>query len=412
MPLLQRRRRRWILTSSLIGLILGSTCYSELALSFPPATSSKPAVSPLMPNFAQQMLDWALESPLYKLLLVPQARRTMVATAEANGIAWESAKEWIESKGPWDDSVIRKLCTAQSDDQLEAASAPEYYCKPFHAYESGNLNWQAAFEQELASRAVGARNFPKYGEQGEEAFRGAFDKALVLLGAAVPDSGVVVDMGCGTGTSTRRLATQFPKASRFLGLDLSPYFIAVGQKLLELAPGPTDPWVTTVEADQRVELRVADATRTNLPDNSVDTVNLCLVIHELPPSVARYACDEALRILKPNGQLWISEMDFSAPAYAELRSNALLFSLIRATEPYLDEYADSAESLFDYLVSDNSFANVRITGATGRHFALVATKGDKTKNMVQKGVKDDRRFDLDGNYVVEDTHLKTWESKS
>ena len=139
---------------------------------------------------------------------------------------------------------------------------PEYYREPFHAYESGNLCWEAALEGEIASRdscpfqpasrpsdlvptwpsdgptwrsnplpgAVGARNFPEAGADGELAFRGAFDEALASLGAAVPAGGAVVDLGCGSGISTRRLAANWPAAASVLGLDLSPHFLAVGPR--------------------------------------------------------------------------------------------------------------------------------------------------------------------------------------
>ena len=67
---------------------------------------------------------------------------------------------------------------------------------------------------------------------------------------------------------------------------------------------------------------------------------LDLVCHELPPKESRAAFAEAHRILAPGGQLWVCEMDFEAPGFVALRKNPLLFSLIRATEPYLDQYAD------------------------------------------------------------------------
>ena len=71
--------------------------------------------------------------------------------------------------------------------ELDAEDAdvavPAYYRQPFHAYEPGNLCWEAAWEAEVAGRAVGARNYPAFGADGEEAFRGAFDDALVAAGA-------------------------------------------------------------------------------------------------------------------------------------------------------------------------------------------------------------------------------------
>ena len=36
---------------------------------------------------------------------------------------------------------------------------PEYYTKPFHAYEKGNLSWEAAWEAEVAAKTVHAPIF-------------------------------------------------------------------------------------------------------------------------------------------------------------------------------------------------------------------------------------------------------------
>ena len=141
------------------------------------------------------LLDAALASPVYKLVLVPQAKSTMVRTAEANGVAWREALAWIEERGPW--------ALEEGAPPAEAhVHVPEYYKQPFHAYEEGNLCWQAAWEVEIASRAVGARNFPAYGAEGEEAFRGAFDAALRHAGATVPRDAIIIDLGCGSGINS------------------------------------------------------------------------------------------------------------------------------------------------------------------------------------------------------------------
>ena len=104
---------------------------------------------------------------------------------------------------------------------------PAYYRQPFHAYEPGNLCWEAAWEAEVAGRAVGARNYPAFGADGEEAFRGAFDDALVAAGARAPGPGeTILDLGCATGHGTRRLAAKFPDAKALVGVDLSPYMLA------------------------------------------------------------------------------------------------------------------------------------------------------------------------------------------
>merc|ERR1711957_70586 len=106
----------------------------------------------------------------------------MVETAEANEIPWTAAKKWIQSQVP--------LAEQENDLHInKSSSIPSYYQKEFHAYETGNLSWEAAFEVEIASAAVGARNFPEYGSKGEDAFRGAFELALVEGGAKVPTKG-------------------------------------------------------------------------------------------------------------------------------------------------------------------------------------------------------------------------------
>jgi hypothetical protein len=190
--------------------------------------------------YGAKMLDMALRSPLYQLLLVPQARRTMISTAEANGIDWSGARTWIaDSQGPWPASPASAV-DLQAAESPTSVVIPEYYRRPFHAYEQGNLCWEAAWEQELASKAVGARNFPAYRDKGEEAFRGAFDEALGSLGAEVPDGCTIIDLGCGTGISTRRLATQHPQAAKVCPCRAF-FFKAAARSPRSIPPAPITP---------------------------------------------------------------------------------------------------------------------------------------------------------------------------
>jgi ubiquinone/menaquinone biosynthesis C-methylase UbiE len=378
-----------------------STSLTATDVSQAPTTRAPPRT-----GIAQKLLDMALASPVWKYLLVPQARAKIVSTAEANNIPWTSAKAWIQNE--MQNDIAREPVLSSS------TTIPSYYQQSFHAYETGNLSWEAALEVEIASCAVGARNFPQFGSKGEEAFRGAFDSALLEAGAIVPRGGRVLDMGCGTGMSTRRLAKNFPQAKSIVGIDLSPYFVAVGKRLLELVPSSFHeggPWVSNIEHDARIEYVVGDGANAlklqELEEGSFDAVNLQFVLHELPSEAAISIVDESFRLLKPNGQLWICEMDFEAPAYAAQRANPLLFSLIRSTEPYLDVYAESISDLFNHVQS--KYQHVKVVPATGRHFALVAIKGRSPND--DSSVIEDLRFDENGNYRVEDTHLQLWESK-
>ena len=435
---------------------------APLLLLIPHSTGLAPSTS-----LPQRVLNAVLESPLYDAVLVPQARRTMVKTAEENGIAWGPALEWIQRSSRWTDRELAQWVPLDFE-------YPWYYRKKFHAYEMGNLCWDAAHEQELAGKAVGQRNFPGNGPgaAGEDAFRDAFVQALENeLGAGESAfssrdelrSHLIVDMGCGTGTSTRRLARRFPGSEfRFVGIDLSPHFLSVAdflqsknkpqvrqehRSMARMGVGSegiwrpdtstelAEQWVENIVNDDRIKFVHGDIAppalnsrddspaSQNLPEGCASVVNIDLVIHELPPSASKQAFYEAKRLLrKPSpetsdlgGELWICEMDFATPGYRKLRSNPLLFSLIRATEPFLDEYAEyqaggtvGEQSGLLRDLRDAGFQDIRIAAATGRHFALVARLG--SSSVDGNGVVD-MRFDAQGRHLKKDTHLKTWESK-
>jgi hypothetical protein len=126
-------------------------------------------------------------------------------------------------------------------------------------------------------------------------------------------------------------------------------------------------------------------------------------------SVALAMIRQAHYILKPGGQLWVCEMDFQAPAYRAQRSNPLLYSFLRATEPYLDDYAVGQDAIWSCL--RETFATVTIVPATGRHYSCVATKGATDQTGNPSSTWNDLRFDKYGSYRIPDTHLKLWENK-
>ena len=105
---------------------------------------------------AFDLMSAVLKSPIYKNLLVPASRNMMINTAKENGVPWADAVAWIRGATTW-----------ELDEDADVA-VPAYYRQPFHAYEPGNLCWEAAWEAEVAGRAVGARNYPAFGADGEE----------------------------------------------------------------------------------------------------------------------------------------------------------------------------------------------------------------------------------------------------
>lgn len=396
-----------------------------------------PAAAP-REGLGQWLLTAALRSPLWQHVLVPAARRKIIDTAETNGIPWTRCKAWLLAQdGPWrskssiEDGATAATAAAIALHEQQLSQIPAWYrAASYHAYATGHLSWEAAVEMELAGAAVGARNVPAAGAAGERVFRGRFRAALGAAGAAVPPAVdataanhtnstaaavVLLDVGCGTGVSTRLLAGHVPPqhaaAARVIGVDLSPYFTAVGTRLLELAPRTAaDAWVCDIAPDPRIRYQWGNAADlTFLADASVDVVNMQFVAHELPVAETLRIFAEAHRVLKNGGQLWFCEMDFEAPAYAAQRANPLLFALLRATEPYLDEYADGQAEIWNGL--RGTYSAVTIAAATGRHFAAVAVKGCND-NDETSCLWNDWRFDAaTGDYRVTDTHLQVWENQ-
>lgn len=377
-------------------------------------------------TIGSSLLQLVLQSPIWTYVLVPMARKKIIDTAQANGIPWNHCKNWLLSQsGPWNNTTESHQMKLQQ--QLD--SIPTWYRNAaYHAYETGHLSWDAAVELELASAAIGARNIPNAGSNGEIMFRSAFIQALREAGSlraplTLHHDGPfsrIVDIGCGTGTSTRLLGKMFSQSDnvQITGIDLSPYFIQTGVRLHELSLSQSinkdadisSSWVCSIQPDRRIEYVQGDGTnlRSHFNDGTVDIVNIQFVFHELPVQVACAMIKEAHRMLKSDGgQLWISEMDFESPAYKTQRNNPFLFSLVRATEPFLDEYATGQSLIWTCLYQ--TFDIVTVTAATGRHYAVVATK---FSSISTKSKWNDLRFTENGTYRVDDTHLQVWENKS
>lgn len=250
-------------------------------------------------------------------------------------------------------------------------STPDYYRAPFHAYPQGNLSLDAALEVTNAARSVHATVF-NVGESealdpnGDERLRSSFSakvKELFLqTGIELGDSPRILDIGAATGLSSLALLKAFPGAS-VRGVDLSPYFVAVGlylnRELMESEPGRL-----TLEHGAAEKLDMVD-------DESLDMASMCLVCHELPQDATIRIFREAHRKLKPGGCLCVMEMDPKAPAFQRILSAAVPYVVFKSTEPYLLDYVafDMEGAMhdvgFDCVVSANN---------SPRHKTVVAVK--------------------------------------
>ena len=321
-------------------LLVSTTAIAPAPLYSPTARANlKHAIftEPGLPENAKDAPRWKFRAT--GLLFGAIKRTPLYNKIKAN--AFTKMREATESTGVDWDAVVASYEDVCDEKTLESIVAeagpsfatPEYYERPFHAYDEGNLCWEHALHQPLVSRAVGARNLPGMDPTlGDDNFRGAFERELrdmLPADARCRRSGAaLLDLGCGTGISTRRLLATFPAARSCVGVDLSPHMVAVGREVLK-REGADDP---------RLALRLGDAAATGLPDASVDLACLSLTMHELPAAATDEILAEAGRVLRPGGHLAIFEMDPSSPGFGRIRSNPFVFAALRSTEPYLDEY--------------------------------------------------------------------------
>lgn len=288
--------------------------------------------------------------PIYAVLK-QQARQVLIKTAEKNGIAWRQNYEELAHSGIQADltGVIAPY-----------VSYPQYYQVPFHAYEQGNLCWEAAFEGESATYAMGLRVWKDElltWQEAHERLRGSFHQVLAAhVTQSVRD---ILDIGCSVGLSTRMLHRYYQTSQghsvRTSGLDLSPYMLAVARRL---------------DAQQEIATWIhAPGEATGLPDCSFDLITLQFVIHELPRQATTAILQEGLRLLRPGGYLAIVDNNPQSPVIQNLPP--LLFTLMKSTEPWSDDYYTfDVES----AIATTGFKLMATVASDPRHRTIIARK--------------------------------------
>lgn len=214
---------------------------------------------------------------------------------------------------------------------------PAYYqAQNFHGIEHGYLNPDAAVTYDPITQYVLPPN--------EEWVR----KGLIERVRCHPRR--ILDLGCGTGSTTLLLKRAFPQAE-VIGIDLSPYMLVVANDKAQ-------------KAGLAIQFRQGDAEHTGLPDASFDLVTASLLFHETPPIVACNILRECFRLLTAGGEVLILDGNQSTLRWTEWLTDIF-------EEPYIKDYA--AGSVDAWM------------GAAG--FGDVRTEDVWWTNQVTRGVK-------------------------
>lgn len=182
---------------------------------------------------------------------------------------------------------------------------PQYYStQNFHGIEGGYLNPSAAVSYDPITQYVLPPN--------ETVVRQG------LIDAVRVKPRRILDLGCGTGSTTLLLKQAFPEA-QVVGLDLSPYMLVVAQ-------------IKAQKAGLKIEWVHANAESTGFPDASFDLVAASLLFHETPPAVSRAILRESFRLLGVGGQVVILDGNQKTLQQAQWLTEVF-------EEPYIKSYA-------------------------------------------------------------------------
>ncbi|WP_088890587.1 class I SAM-dependent methyltransferase [Leptolyngbya ohadii] len=329
------------------------------------------------PRITSQLVNGILAIKPLAGLAKNRARNMMIKRAESIGVYWHDEVKSLRSRTESASESALSPGWEQELAQVQNANLvyPDYYVTSFHAYEQGNLSWEAAMEVEVAAHAVHARIWQDSGEKGDMRLRQSFQAVLQEKIATAPQD--ILDIGCSVGMSTFALQSLYPQAD-ITGVDLSPYFLAIAQYRTHqrergeqyaiqpsLAPSPAQ--ATQMASPTWIH---AAAEATGLPDASFDLVSAHLLFHELPQSAAIDILREARRLLRPGGYLAIMDMNPRSEIYAKMPPYIL--TLLKSTEPYLDEYFSLN---LEEAIEQAGFQPPTVICNTPRHRTVIAQVG-------------------------------------
>jgi ubiquinone/menaquinone biosynthesis C-methylase UbiE len=184
-------------------------------------------------------------------------------------------------------------------------TSPQYYSSQnFHGIEGGYLNPGAAVSYDPITQYVIQPN-ETWVRQG-------------LIDSIKGTPRRILDLGCGTGSTTLLLKQAFPQA-QVIGLDLSPYMLVMAEYKAKAA-------------GLDIQWHHGKAEETGFPNASFDVVTASLLFHETPPTATKSILRECFRLLSPGGEVLI--LDGNQKTLRQVDWLTEIFE-----EPYIKDYA-------------------------------------------------------------------------
>lgn len=119
-----------------------------------------------------------------------------------------------------------------------------------------------------------------------------------VVNEAIKDNDKILDLCTGTGTNAVNIAKKNVSV-KVVGVDLSKEMLAIAKSKIKK------------ERLLNIELFRMDAANMSFEDYCFDKVLLSLVLHEMEEGIAASIIKEAIRVLKPDGEIMITEWERS-----------------------------------------------------------------------------------------------------
>ncbi|ROO88317.1 methyltransferase family protein [Actinocorallia herbida] len=186
-------------------------------------------------------------------------------------------------------------------------------------------------------------------------------RALLAMYAAPRDGDVIVDVGCGTG-STSLLLSRIEPGARIVGVDPDADVLDTARRKAGGA-GAGPEW----------RVGMGDALEEVVGAGEADAVVSSLVLHQCPVAMKRGILASMHAVLRPGGRLVIADYGLQ-----RTRLMRLAFRLVQIADGKADTQPN-ADGILPELITETGFLDVReaevVSTVTGSISVLVARRG-------------------------------------